>query len=225
MSPFLGLVLPPLVCLSHLSSLPFWAGSVRLTQAAGPAARSPEPTGSALLYLLLKQLLVAGSLPSTGCGSVRLSTPAGPVVATDVLLVPSLPCNLLSVRRLDRLGFSISFGSGCAKISNSSGTVVATAQAVVNDLYALDVAPSPCMPNALLATPHRVPLLTLHRRFAHLPIAQLKNVVQNGLVTGVDWVYSEEEVRSFNCNACLASKAHALPFARGRAAWAEAARV
>ncbi|SGY38242.1 BQ5605_C003g01985 [Microbotryum silenes-dioicae] len=157
---------------------------------------------------------VAGSLPSTGCGSVRLSTPAGPVVATNVLLVPSLPCNLLSVRRLDRLGFSISFGSGCAKISNSSGTVVATAQAVANDLYALDVAPSPCMPNALLATPHRVPLLTLHRRFAHLPVAQLKNVVQNGLVTGVDWVYSGEEVRSFNCNACLASKAHALPFAR-----------
>ncbi|SGZ31343.1 BQ5605_C044g12152 [Microbotryum silenes-dioicae] len=31
---------------------------------------------------------VAGSLPSTGCGSVRILTPAGPVVATDVLLVP-----------------------------------------------------------------------------------------------------------------------------------------
>ncbi|SGY77730.1 BQ5605_C005g03710 [Microbotryum silenes-dioicae] len=44
---------------------------------------------------------VAGSLPSTGCGSVRLSTSAGPVVATDVLLVPSLLCNLLLVRRLD----------------------------------------------------------------------------------------------------------------------------
>ncbi|SGY38197.1 BQ5605_C003g01977 [Microbotryum silenes-dioicae] len=157
---------------------------------------------------------VAGSLPSTGCGSVHLSTPAGPVMATNVLLVPSLLCNLLSVWHLDRLGFSISFDSGCTKISNSSGTVVATAQAVANDLYALDVAPSPCMPNALLATPHRVPLLTLHRRFAHLPVAQLKNVVQNGLVTGVDWVYSGEEVRSFNCNACLASKAHALPFAR-----------
>ncbi|SGZ14831.1 BQ5605_C029g10621 [Microbotryum silenes-dioicae] len=62
MSPFLGLVLLPLTCLSHLSSLPFWAGSVRLTQAAGPAARSPEPTGSALLFLLLKQLLGLVSL-------------------------------------------------------------------------------------------------------------------------------------------------------------------
>ncbi|SGY77735.1 BQ5605_C005g03711 [Microbotryum silenes-dioicae] len=72
------------------------------------------------------------------------------------------------------------------------------------------------MPNALLATPHRVSLLTMHRRFAHLPVAQLKSVVQKGLVTGVDWVYSEEEVRSFNCNACLASKAQALPFARSK---------
>ncbi|SGY86518.1 BQ5605_C009g05824 [Microbotryum silenes-dioicae] len=159
---------------------------------------------------------VAGSLPSTGCGSVRLSTSAGPVVATDVLLVPSLPCNLLSVRRLDRLGFTVSFGSGHAAIRNSSGTVVATARAIANDLYALNVAPSTCMPNALLATPHRVSLLTLHRRLAHLPVAQLKNVVQKGLVTGVDWVYSEEEFRSFHCNACLASKAHALPFARSK---------
>ncbi|SGZ31337.1 BQ5605_C044g12149 [Microbotryum silenes-dioicae] len=121
-------------------------------------------------------------------------------------LVPSLPCNLLSVRHLDHLGFSISFGSGCTKISNSCGTVVATAQAVANDLYALNVAPSPCMPNALLATPHRVSLLTLHSRLAHLPIAQLKNIVQKGLVTGVDRVYSEEEIRNFNCNACLGSK-------------------
>ncbi|SCZ92274.1 BZ3500_MvSof-1268-A1-R1_Chr5-2g07753 [Microbotryum saponariae] len=36
-------------------SLPLWAGSVRLAQAAGPAARLPQPTGSAVISLLLKQ--------------------------------------------------------------------------------------------------------------------------------------------------------------------------
>ncbi|SGY56044.1 BQ5605_C006g04104 [Microbotryum silenes-dioicae] len=146
------------------------------------------------LFLMLRSCAgppvagVAGSLPSTGCGSVRLSTPASPVVATDVLLVPSLPCNLLSVRRLDRLGFSISFGSGCAKIRNSSGTVVATAQAVSS---LADSAPS------LRPFTHCVTQERCAERLGHW----------------VDWVYSEEEVRSFNCNACLASKAHALPFA------------
>ncbi|SGY53652.1 BQ5605_C006g03785 [Microbotryum silenes-dioicae] len=48
---------------SHTSALSlFWAGSVHLTKVAGPAARSPEPTGSALLSLLLKQLLGLVSL-------------------------------------------------------------------------------------------------------------------------------------------------------------------
>ncbi|SCZ95181.1 BZ3501_MvSof-1269-A2-R1_Chr1-3g01627 [Microbotryum saponariae] len=36
------------------------------------------------------------------------------------------------------------------------------------------------------------------------------------MVTGVAWDYSDEECRTFNCNACLASKAHALPFARSK---------
>ncbi|SGY26754.1 BQ5605_C018g08773 [Microbotryum silenes-dioicae] len=182
---------------------------------ASPAVvEMPEPMTFTACLLATPSLFHKLAWLLDSSANRHMANNTGPVVATDVLLVPSLPCNLLSVWRLDRLGFSISFGSGCAKIRNSSGTVVATAQAVANDLYALDVAPSPCMPNALLATPHRVPLLTLHRRFAHLPIAQLKNIVQNGLVTGVDWVYSEEKVRSFNCNACLASKAHTLPFAR-----------
>ncbi|SGY38360.1 BQ5605_C003g02007 [Microbotryum silenes-dioicae] len=76
--------------------------------------------------------------------------------------------------------------------------------------------PTPCTPKALLAIPANVSLLTLHRRLAHLPVAQIKNIVQSGLVTGVDWVYKDQELRDFYCNACLASKAHALPFARSK---------
>ncbi|SGY37627.1 BQ5605_C003g01846 [Microbotryum silenes-dioicae] len=58
-----GLVLPPFGRPFHTLALSlFWAGSVRLTKVAGPAARSPEPTGSALLSLLLKRLLGLVSL-------------------------------------------------------------------------------------------------------------------------------------------------------------------
>ncbi|SGY77776.1 BQ5605_C005g03723 [Microbotryum silenes-dioicae] len=76
--------------------------------------------------------------------------------------------------------------------------------------------PTPCTPKALLAVPANVSLLTLHRRLAHLPVAQIKNIVQSGLVTGVNWVYKDQELRDFYCNACLASKVHALPFARSK---------
>ncbi|SCZ88451.1 BZ3500_MvSof-1268-A1-R1_Chr2-1g04419 [Microbotryum saponariae] len=159
---------------------------------------------------------VAGSLPSTGSGSVELNTTSGRVAVADVLHVPSLPCNLLSVRRLDRLGFTVSFGSNVATIRNAAGTAVATARAIANDLYTLDLAAAPCTPHALLASPSQVSLLTLHNRLAHLPVLLLKRIVQKGMVTGVAWDYSDEECRTFNCNACLASKAHALPFARSK---------
>ncbi|SGY22681.1 BQ5605_C008g05020 [Microbotryum silenes-dioicae] len=157
---------------------------------------------------------VAGSLPSTGSGSVALDTTSGRIAVADVLHVPSLPCNLLSVRRLDRLGFTVSFGSNVATIRNAAGTAVATARAIANDLYTLDLTPAPCRPHALLASPSHVSLLTLHNRLAHLPVLLLKKIVQKGMVTGVAWDYSDEECRTFHCNACLASKAHALPFAR-----------
>ncbi|SGY26808.1 BQ5605_C018g08798 [Microbotryum silenes-dioicae] len=123
---------------------------------------------------------VGGSLPSTGCGTIHIQTPKGPIVMSNVLLVPDLPCNLLSVFQLDRLGYRVSFESRRACITQPSGTVVATAQAIGNNLYALALGPTPC------------------------------------LVTGVAWVYSDQELRDFYCNACLASKAHALPFARSK---------
>ncbi|SGY77691.1 BQ5605_C005g03697 [Microbotryum silenes-dioicae] len=159
---------------------------------------------------------VAGSLPSTGCGTICIQTSKGPITVSIVLLVPDLPCNLLSVFQLDQLGYRVSFASRCASIARPSGAVVATAQAIGNNLYALALGPTPCTPKALLAIPTKVSLLTLHRRLAHLPVAQIKNIVQKGLVTGVDWVYKDQELRDFYCNACLASKAHALPFARSK---------
>ncbi|SGY38347.1 BQ5605_C003g02005 [Microbotryum silenes-dioicae] len=159
---------------------------------------------------------VAGSLPSTGCGTICIQTSKGPITVSNVLLVPDLPCNLLSVFQLDQLGYRVSFASRCASIARPSGAVVATAQAIGNNLYALALGPTPCTPKALLAIPTKVSLLTLHRRLAHLPVAQIKNIVQKGLVTGVDWVYKDQELRDFYCNACLASKAHALPFARSK---------
>ncbi|SDA04121.1 BZ3500_MvSof-1268-A1-R1_C045g00138 [Microbotryum saponariae] len=153
---------------------------------------------------------------ATGSGSVELNTTSGRVAVADILHVPSLPCNLLSVRHLDRLGFTVSFSSNVATIRNAAGTAVATAWAIANDLYTLDLAAAPCTPHALLASPSQVSLLTLHNRLAHLPVLLLKRIVQKGMVTGVAWDYSDEECRTFNCNACLASKVHALPFARSK---------
>ncbi|SGY15854.1 BQ5605_C012g06682 [Microbotryum silenes-dioicae] len=122
---------------------------------------------------------VAGSLPSTGCGTICIQTSTGPITVSNVLLVPDLPCNLLSVFQLDQLGYRVSFASRCASIARPSGAVVA-------------IKPS------------------------EQPVRLGTWTYTLGLVTGVDWVYKDQELRDFYCNACLASKAHALPFARSK---------
>ncbi|SGY12631.1 BQ5605_C011g06563 [Microbotryum silenes-dioicae] len=40
----------------------------------------------------------------------------------------------------------------------------------------------------------------------------LKKLAASGQVEGLDWPYSDFECVDFSCNACLASKAHRLPF-------------
>ncbi|SCV69325.1 BQ2448_2345 [Microbotryum intermedium] len=70
--------------------------------------------------------------------------------------------------------------NGGSKRGNKKGSQPAASPAIVET-------PEPTtFTTCLLATPAKVSLLNLHRRLAHLPIAQIKNIVQKGLVTGVD---------------------------------------
>ncbi|SGY29518.1 BQ5605_C002g01060 [Microbotryum silenes-dioicae] len=45
-----------------------------------------------------------------------------------------------------------------------------------------------------------------------IPAQTLKKLAASGQVEGLDWTYSDLECVDFTCNACLASKAHRLPF-------------
>ncbi|SGZ28049.1 BQ5605_C026g10262 [Microbotryum silenes-dioicae] len=73
--------------------------------------------------------------------------------------------------------------------------------------------PSPGAIHTLVTTKsHGIPLLTLHRRYGHASVQTLKKLAASGQVEGLDWTYSDLECVGFTCNACLASKAHRLPF-------------
>ncbi|SGZ11070.1 BQ5605_C100g13131 [Microbotryum silenes-dioicae] len=112
--------------------------------------------------------------------------------APSILLLPPSPprrpATAVPGRAQIRLVASCTGSGNAPTPPGPPPTELATAEKKASQPVA---SPTPCTPKALLAVP-------------------------KGLVTGVDWVYKDQELRDFYCNACLASKAHALPFARSK---------
>ncbi|SCZ98792.1 BZ3500_MvSof-1268-A1-R1_Chr7-1g09273 [Microbotryum saponariae] len=119
-------------------------------------------------------------------------------------------------------------GIGSVKLVSDNGTrftlndlrtpqgCIATASAIASCVYKLNTSVQAASKDArhtLVATKsNRLPLLTLHRRYGHASVQTLKKLAASGQVEGLDWPYSDFECDGFTCNACLASKAHRLPF-------------
>ncbi|SCV73210.1 BQ2448_7135 [Microbotryum intermedium] len=58
----------------------------------------------------------------------------------------------------------------------------------------------------------KVPLLTLHCCLGHCSLSTLRKLANSNQVKGIKWTYSANDCNDFQCDACMASKAHKLPF-------------
>ncbi|SGY16147.1 BQ5605_C012g06775 [Microbotryum silenes-dioicae] len=143
---------------------------------------------------------LGGTVKASGVGSVKLVSDIGTeFTLNNVIYAPESPANLVSVRAFDRKGVRITFECGQAELRMQQGRI-ATASAIASRIYKLNASvrtPSPGAIHTLVTTKsHGIPLLTL-------------TIVT---VEGLDWTYSDLKCVDFTCNACLASKAHRLPF-------------
>ncbi|SDA01534.1 BZ3500_MvSof-1268-A1-R1_Chr10-1g02762 [Microbotryum saponariae] len=159
---------------------------------------------------------LGGTVKASGIGSVKLVSDNGTrFTLNDVIYAPESPANLISVRAFDRKGVRITFEHGQVELRTPQGCI-ATASAIASCVYKLNASVQAASKDArhtLVATKsNRLPLLTLHRRYGHTSVQTLKKLAASGQVEGLDWPYSDFECDGFTCNACLASKAHRLPF-------------
>jgi hypothetical protein len=149
-------------------------------------------------------------LEATGKGQVKLllETEGGTSEGglTEVLYVPDLAVNLLSVRRLVEKEAKVEFDAGACVIKNRSGAVIG--QTVMdNNLYRLKAKTLPVAEVA--AAVSTVDAKTLHERFGHLGEQNLEKLVKQELVDGLP------KLESFSvqpCDGCLAGKQHRHPF-------------
>jgi len=103
---------------------------------------------------------------AVGTGDLRIEVPNGefptPIILRDVLHAPDMGVTIVSVSRIAKAGYTVTFSHDICSICNKSGDQIGYIMASKNGLYKVDHA-------YLVAAPEeRVDLGTLHRRLAHI---------------------------------------------------------
>lgn len=165
-----------------------------------------------------KEISVANGekLFTMGRGNVKLFLQNQWVTVSNVVFIPNLSCNLLSVTILTQKCFEVKFISNFCKIYEN-GKVVAVAKRDACGLYKLEtgdasinsVSSEHSMPVSVsLSTQVEVQSQGLwHRRLGHLNSRSM-NLLKSGMATGIDYDVSTYE----QCIACIEGKVTNLPF-------------
>ena len=108
---------------------------------------------------------------------------------SDVLYVPTLAYNLLSVAKATEGGKTITFGKTRGEVIDDQGEVVAVV-IKVGSLYYLNC--EPLTNQRTNSASHQVSENLWHRRFGHLGERSLCKLKRDGLVDGFDYDVSKE---------------------------------
>ena len=127
----------------------------------------------------------------------------------NVLLVPKLSYNLLSVSKVTEAGKSVSFEETKCNISCSDGEIIAIAKKV-GCLYYLDFQPILECSNAVSNEGTELSNEMLwHQRYGHLGVQSLKRLANEDLVEGFN--FDTKKDLEF-CDACVQGKLHRCSF-------------
>ncbi|CAI5465814.1 unnamed protein product [Closterium sp. Yama58-4] len=126
------------------------------------------------------------TLDVTGQGDLRLMVDGGPLTIKNVLVVPGLGANLLSVSQLTRMGMRVNIEGTMMALSAADGVHIGTARQT-GGLFMLDALPSVATAQAATST---TTLKTWHNRFGHLHYDAIQAMATKGIVNGLEFVRS-----------------------------------
>lgn len=145
----------------------------------------------------------------TGVVELKLKLPDGETKIgrlSDVLYVPTLSYNLLSVPKTTEAGNTVRFGETHGEFTNSQGEVLAVASKA-GGLYYLNC--EPLYDRVNVSSDQQSKEKLWHRRFGHLGTRNMNKLKKSELVDGFD--YTTQEKLDF-CKPCVSGKIHRSPF-------------
>lgn len=142
-------------------------------------------------------------MPVKYAGDGKLNIGHGDIEITDVLHVPNLGTNLLSVQKIVSKGNSVVFDEKGCTIYNKNGSVIANC-VQENGVYKLTANMAACFTsNTKIES-----AMTWHRRLGHLNHQSLKKMREN--VNGID--FNNDFTQIERCEVCSMGKQNRLPF-------------
>ncbi|CAI5959723.1 unnamed protein product [Closterium sp. NIES-65] len=126
------------------------------------------------------------TLDVTRQGDLRLMVNGGPLTIKNVLVVPGLGANLLSVSQFTRKGMRVNIEGSMMALSLTDGVHIGTARQA-GGLFVLDALPSVATAQAATST---TTLSTWHNRYGHLNHAAIQAMATKGIVDGLVFVRS-----------------------------------
>ena len=153
-----------------------------------------------------------GVLTCTQRGTAVLITPHSRITIHDVLYVPSLTLNLVSVSALIKAGSRVRFTkTGCA-IRSSRNKLVARAVAL-NNIYSIYATPGAVDTAYTVSSGRSGPMdwQTAHARMGHLSPSSMKVLLDKQLAVAPPTPTSGTAADIDHCPGCLAGKSHRNP--------------
>lgn len=131
---------------------------------------------------------------------------------TEVLFVPDLRTNLLSVSKMTDKGCEVLFTKDSATVIGSDGKIKVTANRVGDLYYICESKQEPCRKSLETANSSEVEssnLIAWHRRLGHLNVSDLRKAQRDNVIIGLD---VKEFGNNFECEVCLRGKMTRTPF-------------
>lgn len=159
----------------------------------------------------VKEIIVADrtKVPVLCSGDLQLTTRVKKIThevkINNVLCIPTLTTNLLSVSRMIANGNRVSFNKNGCYIYNAQNVCIGEAS-LENDVYRLNIEKS----SQVLAAIAQTSCNTWHRRLGHINMNDLEKM-KRGAVEGVTY-QEKQEINKSSCVVCCEGKQTRLPF-------------
>jgi transposase InsO family protein len=143
-----------------------------------------------------------------GEGQLRLPTASGTFLALkEVLFVPRLSKNLLSVPTIAKSGVKVLFDKDQCHVINKEGRSLTIGHCINEKLYKVT---SPSESSFITQSISPSPTVW-HERYGHLNKGEITKMLKNNVVEGMR-ASSEDAEGTEDCDACALGKMHRLPF-------------
>lgn len=140
-----------------------------------------------------------------GIGSVSVKTRVRDITLTDVLYVPSLHGNFLSVSKILQHGFLVQFNKKLAEVKSKNKETIFSAKAE-NGIFYTSFGERECVNAAVNEKNSNIEIW--HKRFGHLNIKDICELSRKNIVFGLN----VNMPKNFDCSTCAVCKISKKPF-------------